>query len=224
MVQFRRHKTFGGIRLTLSQRGLGISAGKGPLRISRGGDGKIRRTLRIPGTGVYDRKVIGSRANKPRTPAAPAPRPAAPLLSDAEWQQLVAPDDTPRALTLQRNYVETMLGKAAGTRVRLRGLTVGQAERILTRIGGDSAQLYTNGRGARGFNAFYLLVLWLLLAVVAGICLTVPVLGPVITAGIVVWVGYQLVRRRRELAYIDRGGLIPVPQTTGGPIPDQGPH
>ncbi|SHP56275.1 DUF4236 domain-containing protein [Mycobacteroides abscessus] len=67
MVQFRRSKKFGPFRLTLSKSGLGISAGAGPLRISRGADGKVRRTIRVPGTGISDTKVIGGRKPAQRT-------------------------------------------------------------------------------------------------------------------------------------------------------------
>ena len=42
---FRRSRSFGPLRLTLSKRGLGVSAGAGPLRIGRGASG--RRTLSV---------------------------------------------------------------------------------------------------------------------------------------------------------------------------------
>jgi hypothetical protein len=60
MVQFRRSKKFGPFRFTLSQRGLSAGVGGGLFRIGRGADGKVRRTVRIPGTGIYDVKVVGS--------------------------------------------------------------------------------------------------------------------------------------------------------------------
>jgi hypothetical protein len=58
-VQFRKSKKVGPFRFTLSNRGLSTSAGAGPLRFSRGADGKVRRTIRVPGVGLYDTKVIG---------------------------------------------------------------------------------------------------------------------------------------------------------------------
>lgn len=78
MVQFRRSKKIGPFRLTVSKSGLGISAGAGPLRISRGADGKVRRTIRLPGTGISDTKVIGGhkpaqRTNPRATPQTPVP-------------------------------------------------------------------------------------------------------------------------------------------------------
>lgn len=72
--QFRKTKTFGPIRLSASKRGLGVSGGAGPLRVSRGADGKLRRTVRIPGTGLYDTQVIGSGTSAdPAPPSQPAP-------------------------------------------------------------------------------------------------------------------------------------------------------
>lgn len=58
MVQFRKSKALGPFRLTVSKKGLGVSAGAGPLRVSRGADGTIRRTASAPGTGIYDTKVV----------------------------------------------------------------------------------------------------------------------------------------------------------------------
>lgn len=66
MVQFRKSKSFGPVRLTASKRGISTSVGAGPFRVSFGADGKTRRTVRVPGTGIYDTKVIGG--NKRSTP------------------------------------------------------------------------------------------------------------------------------------------------------------
>jgi hypothetical protein len=75
MVQFRKSKKVGPFRFTLTKRGFSTSAGAGPLRISKGADGKLRRTLRVPGVGLYDTKVIGRprpRASKPQAADASA--------------------------------------------------------------------------------------------------------------------------------------------------------
>jgi Protein of unknown function (DUF4236) len=58
-VQFRRRRSFGPIRLSVSQRGLSTSIGGGPFRLSLGADGKVRRTVRVPGAGIWDTKVVG---------------------------------------------------------------------------------------------------------------------------------------------------------------------
>lgn len=64
MVQYRRRKKVGPFRFTFSQRGISTSFGAGPFRISKGADGKVRRTVRIPGTGIYDTKVVSRRPRK----------------------------------------------------------------------------------------------------------------------------------------------------------------
>ena len=46
-LTFRRSKSFGPLRLTLSKRGLGVSAGAGPFRIGRGATGRRTASLRI---------------------------------------------------------------------------------------------------------------------------------------------------------------------------------
>ncbi|NNG39703.1 DUF4236 domain-containing protein [Flexivirga sp. ID2601S] len=58
MVSFRKSKKVGPFRLTASKSGLSVSAGAGPVRITRRTDGKIQRTIRVPGTGVSDTRVI----------------------------------------------------------------------------------------------------------------------------------------------------------------------
>ena len=78
MVQFRKSKSFGPVRLTFSKRGLSTSVGAGPLRVSRGADGTWRRTVRVPDVGISDTKKIGqSRPSAPRAVAAVPTAPAA---------------------------------------------------------------------------------------------------------------------------------------------------
>jgi hypothetical protein len=59
VVQFRKSKKSGPFRSTLSQKGLSTSVGGGPFRLSLGADGRARRTIRVPGAGLYDTKTIG---------------------------------------------------------------------------------------------------------------------------------------------------------------------
>jgi hypothetical protein len=82
VVQFRKSKKFGLFRIGVSQRGISTSVGAGPLRISKGADGKVRRTIRIPGTGIYDTRVIGGQsarrtttANEPNSVSGPSTQP-----------------------------------------------------------------------------------------------------------------------------------------------------
>ncbi len=60
VIQFHKSKKSGPFRFTISQRGLSSSVGGGPFRLGMGSNGRIRRTLRIPGTGIYDVKTYGS--------------------------------------------------------------------------------------------------------------------------------------------------------------------
>ena len=74
MVQFRKSKKVGPFRFTLTNRGVSSSVGAGPFRLSKGADGKLRRTIRVPGAGLYNTKVIGQ---PPQRRAAQTPRAAA---------------------------------------------------------------------------------------------------------------------------------------------------
>jgi Protein of unknown function (DUF4236) len=69
--QFRKSKTFGPLRLTLTKRGISGSIGAGPLRFGLNSKGQIRRTVRVPGVGLYNTEVIGNlRGRKPSLPQA----------------------------------------------------------------------------------------------------------------------------------------------------------
>ncbi len=50
--QFRRGKKKGGFNFTVSNSGLGVSYGKGPVRISRGGAGRVQTNIRTPLPGL----------------------------------------------------------------------------------------------------------------------------------------------------------------------------
>ncbi len=55
-------------RINISKSGIGGSVGVPGLRIGMGADGKVRRTVGIPGTGLYDVKVVGSPKKKAAKP------------------------------------------------------------------------------------------------------------------------------------------------------------
>lgn len=61
MVQFRKSKKFGPFRLTATSRGLSVSGGVPGARISANTRGEVRRTVGIPGSGIYDVKKIKPR-------------------------------------------------------------------------------------------------------------------------------------------------------------------
>jgi hypothetical protein len=50
-----------GVRINLSRRGIGYSVSPRGLKVDRGADGKYRRTISVPGTGLDNTSVIGSR-------------------------------------------------------------------------------------------------------------------------------------------------------------------
>lgn len=88
MVTFRKSKKIAGIRWTITPRGVSGSAGPKGARVSVNSRGEVRRTLSIPGSGIYDTKRIdGGRpwlaapppVGHPRSyappPAGPAPMP-----------------------------------------------------------------------------------------------------------------------------------------------------
>ncbi|MEW6473864.1 MAG: DUF4236 domain-containing protein [Actinomycetota bacterium] len=143
MAQFRKTKTFGGVRFSASKGGVGVSFGKGPLRIGVGADGRVRRTVRIPGTGIYDTKVIG-RVQRHSSESEATPE-------DEEHPFVVEADDSPPCTRWQRAYVRQMLKGKAAEMPDLSELTIGQAEQILGAVGANRRALYRNGRtwGAR---------------------------------------------------------------------------
>ncbi len=62
--QYRKSKKVGPFRFTASKRGVSSSVGFGGYRMTRRADGSYQRTVRIPGTGIYNTTRIGS----PRQP------------------------------------------------------------------------------------------------------------------------------------------------------------
>lgn len=75
MAQFRRSKKIGPFRVSVSKKGVGYSVGNSLFRVGRGTDGKARRTLRVPGTGIYDIKTVGGK-KKAKSQAGPRKRTA----------------------------------------------------------------------------------------------------------------------------------------------------
>lgn len=53
---FRKTHKLGPLRFTFTPSGVSTSVGLGPVRVTRAADGSVWRTLRIPGTGIYNRK------------------------------------------------------------------------------------------------------------------------------------------------------------------------
>jgi Protein of unknown function (DUF4236) len=122
MVQFRKRWKFGPFSFGLSKRGLSISVGAGGVRVSKGADGKMRRTVGIPGTGVYDTKVIGARKAEPATKAV----------------EIKLTGEGPPLTDGQREHLRRELeGVSTRNMPDLSAMTLSDGEAILDAIGGE---------------------------------------------------------------------------------------
>lgn len=141
MVQFRKSMKLGPVRVTASKRGISTSVGAGPVRVGLGADGKVRRTLSVPGTGIYDTKVVGGgqRQAQPEEHA------------QAGQLQWPAPEGPP-VNRWQRSLVKIKLRKNGVRAPSLDDLTIGQAVSIIAQLGDHPAALWQQGRawGAAG--------------------------------------------------------------------------
>ena len=59
MVQYRKSKKVGPFRVTVSGSGVSYSVGGPGYRVTRRADGRVQRTVSIPGAGIRDTKIIG---------------------------------------------------------------------------------------------------------------------------------------------------------------------
>ena len=79
-LRFRRSVGFGPFRLTATKRGVSGSIGVRGARVGINSKGQVRRTVGIPGSGLYDTEVIGQVGGK-------ASRSTPPSVSAAEPDQ-----------------------------------------------------------------------------------------------------------------------------------------
>ena len=79
-----------GVRMNFSKSGVGLSAGVKGFRMSAGADGKVRRTVSLPGTGMSYVTVVGDTDGGP-APASAGRRSGAPRSSSAP-RQAAAPE------------------------------------------------------------------------------------------------------------------------------------
>jgi hypothetical protein len=95
--QFRKSKKIGPFRITASKSGLSASTGAGPVRLSANTKGEVRRSVRVPGTGVYQTERIdnGKGGATPDRPASEPQPVAGPLPID------------PRVRAIAVQWVET---------------------------------------------------------------------------------------------------------------------
>lgn len=65
-LRFRRSMSIGKLfKINFSKSGIGFSAGVPGFRVSVGADGKVRRTVGLPGTGISHTEVIGGKKADP---------------------------------------------------------------------------------------------------------------------------------------------------------------
>ena len=64
MAVFRKSKKLGPLRLTATTKGLSLSGGVKGARVSANTKGEVRRTLSVPGAGIYDTKKISGGGSK----------------------------------------------------------------------------------------------------------------------------------------------------------------
>lgn len=95
-----------GVRLNVSRRGLGYSAGPRGFKIGRGADGRYRRTVSLPGTGLYNTEVITPGTSSVTTPPPPRYDP-----STAGWDAPppAGPAGPTKALSWMKGHRKTSL-------------------------------------------------------------------------------------------------------------------
>jgi hypothetical protein len=69
---FRKSKKIGRIRFTASKSGIGVSAGVPGFRVTKRADGKVQRTISVPGTGIRNVEIVGGKPNAPQRAKATA--------------------------------------------------------------------------------------------------------------------------------------------------------
>ena len=69
MVNFRKSKKFGPVRITASKGGLSTSIGGKGMRVSKSTSGRTTTTVGIPGTGIYHQKSTTARKGAKPAPA-----------------------------------------------------------------------------------------------------------------------------------------------------------
>ncbi len=81
------------------------------------------------------------------------------------WRDLLAPDGSPLALPFQVDFVRSAVWQQTGLRPSLRGLTIGQAVRILRAINVDPKPLWHSGRNSWAMTVLAMSGKWIAFAV-----------------------------------------------------------
>ncbi|WP_139346835.1 hypothetical protein [Sinomonas mesophila] len=147
----------------------------------------------------------------------------------AAWRGLLAPDGTPPARPLQIAYVRRAVWRETGTMPSLKGLTIGQAERVLGAVGADARPLWRAGRSAGAANLAAVVTKWLIVVL---LCMELLALGRIAGVPFVLVVmgvaTLAFTRRQRRQAFEDRhyrgpGAPGTTSETQDGQPPPDGP-
>ncbi|WP_404502677.1 hypothetical protein [Arthrobacter sp. GAS37] len=130
-------------------------------------------------------------------------RPPKLVIVDEQWRALLMADGTAPALTYQRDFVRIAVRRATGIKPSLEHLTIGQAERILSALNADVAQLYKSGRNSPSITKVATVGKWVTLAIVVLLATFAVPGGFVIALGIIVSLIISGVRRRARQEWED---------------------
>ena len=129
------------------------------------------------------------------------------------WRELLAPDGTPPALPYQVEYVRAAVRQETGLRPSLRGLTMGQAERILAALNVDPRPLWRSGRDSWAMNVLAICGKWLAIALLFIVILSLGRAdGMPLVVLILLGFGLSAARRQRRQTFENRHYRRPRPE------------
>lgn len=180
---------------------MSASLGAGPFRVTKSTTGRTTSTARIPGTGVSYVTSSSNRRAK-RNPAVRASQPnhrevVRRIIIDEDWRDILVADGTVPASKFQRDFVRAAVARATGKRPSLMHLTLGQAARVLERVGQSPAKLTSGGRGVPALEKTGTIAQWTLCGMLV---LLVAVSSPAgfLLAAAIVGLMFLLRKRRRD--------------------------
>ena len=223
--RYRKSKSFGPVRITASKRGVSASLGAGPFRVTKSTSGRTTSTARIPGTGVSYVTSSSKRRPKPN-PAVRASQPnrrevVRQIISDEDWRDILVADGTVPASKFQRDFVRAAVARATGKRPSLMHLTLGQAARVLERVGQSPAKLTGGGRGVPALEKTGTIAQWTLFGMLVLLVAVSSPAGFLLAAGIVGLMFLLRKRRRDRQAWEDaRWAGSPARAVQGIAVPD----
>lgn len=139
------------------------------------------------------------------------------------WRELLAPDGTPPALPHQVDYVRAAVLQETGMRPSLRGLTLGQAERILAALNVDPRPLWRGGRDSWAVNVLAICGKWFAVALLFIVILSFGRAdGMPLVLLILLGFGLSAARRQRRQAFENRHYRRPRPEMPTGPEASDG--